>query len=254
MLDGIENLIIISVQQRVNKSLSKIENRKTHSLFIRQSGAMLYDFKGEKIVVNEGELMFIPKGSSYDAYLQSENGKYTAIHFEADFPTPQKPRRYSLDGFYEAEYITQNIYDMWSFGTQAERYRALSLFYSLLSYLASEDEQEIGERKYSPITPALDYLKKHIYDSNLKVEELHTIAGISSTYFRQLFISKYGTTPRRFILKKRLSHAKSILAAGDFGTISEVALSVGFNDPLYFSKAYKKAYGISPTEMLREGY
>jgi AraC-like DNA-binding protein len=54
-------------------------------------------------------------------------------------------------------------------------------------------------------------------------------------------------TPQEYILSKRLFHARSIIAGGDFDTVAEVAFSVGFTDPLYFSKAYKKAYGISPS-------
>lgn len=53
--------------------------------------------------------------------------------------------------------------------------------------------------------------------------------------------------PQDYITAKRLFHAKSILDSGDFDSIREIALSVGYSDPLYFSKVFKKRYGVSPS-------
>lgn len=248
MFDNIENLKIISIAQKANKPYVKIVSRKTHSFFIRLSGSMLYDFGDRKIISNTGELVFVPKGSSYEAWMLSENTGYTAIHFDGNFKSPPEPISCSLDKFYDAEYMSSNISDMWNFGNSAEQYKCISLFYGLLSYLAIEEGAKTDKHAYTVITPALDYLKKHIYDPSLKVDKLPRLCGISGTYFRQLFESIYATTPHRYILAKRLSHAKSIIAGGDYDTIAEVALLVGFNDPLYFSKVYKKAYGVSPSD------
>ena len=142
---------------------------------------------------------------------------------------------------------------MYKFVTQADRYRCLSLLYSLLSHLSSEENAHYDEEKFSIIAPAVAYLKKHVYDSSLKVDTLYHLCGISGTYFRKIFALRFGKTPQQYILSTRLSHAKSIIASGDFDTITEVALSVGFRDPLYFSKAYKKEYGVSPSEACRAG-
>lgn len=88
-----------------------------------------------------------------------------------------------------------------------------------------------------------------MYDCSLNIHKLHNLCDISDTYFRQIFVSKFGTTPQKYITSRRLSHAKSIIDSGDFHTISEVAASVGFSDPLYFSKVFKKMYGVSPSDL-----
>ena len=54
--------------------------------------------------------------------------------------------------------------------------------------------------------------------------------------------------PKEYVLRERITHAKSILESGDYDSISEIALSVGYNDALYFSKAFKKFYGFSPSK------
>jgi AraC-like DNA-binding protein len=124
----------------------------------------------------------------------------------------------------------------------------MSLFYSLLAYLVGQEKEERGNRHGDVIAPAVEYLKKHIYDPTLKIEKLHRLCGVSDTYFRKLFILKYGISPKNYVASKRLDHAKAMITSGDYNSVGEVALAVGFNDPLYFSKAFKRKYGISPTE------
>ena len=50
-------------------------------------------------------------------------------------------------------------------------------------------------------------------------------------------------------MEKRVAHAKSIIDSGDFVSVKELALTVGYKDPLYFGKVFKMHYGISPTDM-----
>lgn len=252
MFDNIENLKIISILHRANKPAGKVEKRKTHSLFIRTQSGVSYDFHGRKMVANEGQLMFVPKGSTYSYKAHSENATYTGIHFEADFSQEPEPRCYDLDGFFEADYMASHLADMWNFGTQAEKYQCLGLFYSLLAYLSSVEHAHAFEAKYGIIEPAVAYLKEHMYDSALKIDKLHRLCGISSTYFRQIFAQRFGTTPKNYIIAKRVGHAKAIISSGDFNSIAEVAAAVGFSDPLYFSKVFRKRYGASPSGVNKE--
>ena len=212
---------------------------------------MFYDFSGRKIIAKEGQLMFVPKGSTYSHKILTETASYTGIHFEADFFQEPKPACYDLDGFFEADYMASHLADMWNLGTQAEKYRCISLVYELLAYLSSVEHANAKE-KFEIIEPALAYLKEHIYDTELKIDKLHRLCGISGTYFRQIFAQRFGTTPKNYIIAKRVSHAKAIISSGDFHTIGEVAEAVGFSDPLYFSKVFRKRYGASPSGVNRE--
>lgn len=250
MFENIENLKIVSTLHRANKPYVKIENRKTNSFFLRVKGEVFYDFYDEKILAKENDVVFVPKHSSYTAKALCEDSVYTSIHFDADFIKTPKPACFSLEDFYEANYIKNCFSDMWNFGTPTEKYRCFSVFYSLLSYLSNvESTSPFEKNKFEVISPAIEYLRLHIYDSDLKIDKLHRLCGVSNTYFRRIFVSRFGVTPQNYILSKRISHAKTIIRNGDFNTISEVALSVGFNDALYFSRAFKKICGVSPSEI-----
>lgn len=250
MFDNIENLKIISSLHKTSKPYSKIERRKTNTLIIRVDGSAVYNFYNKTLTVNQGEMIFLPKGTSYEYKVISPTpSSYTSVNFEGDFVNPV-PAVYSLENFYEAEYMSSHFTDLWNLGTQAEKYTCISMFYSLLSYISNiENSRGPEKKKFEIIEPAVKYLKGHIYDCTLKIDKLHRLCGISDTYFRQIFSSKFGSTPRKYVMSKRLFRAKSIIESGDFNTIGEVAQSVGFADPLYFSKVFKKMYGSAPSDV-----
>ena len=249
MFENIENLKIISSLNRINRPDFKVENRATHSFFFRVRGSIRYDFGDLQFLVHEGQIMFVPKGSTYRGTTLSPNTQYVSINFDADFSVPPQPFCCGMEDFYQAEYIRSRFSDMWNLGSATERYRCIALVYDLLAYLSNLESTTYAEKhKFPIIEPATVYLRDHIYDTDLRTDHLHRLCGISNTYFRQIFASRYGTTPQNYITSKRLSHARAILGSGDFHTIAEVALSVGFRDPLYFSKVFKKTYGFSPSD------
>jgi len=55
-----------------------------------------------------------------------------------------------------------------------------------------------------------------------------------------------GTTPQRFAERLRLDHARHLLERTNL-SVSEVAAEVGFDDPFYFSRRFKRAFGKAPS-------
>lgn len=253
MFDNMENLKILTSIHKQHKPYGEVKNRRTHSFFFSMRGCVCREFAGERMVAKEGELFFAPRGSTYNTTVLTEDAVYTAIHFEADFAEEPKPAVYTLENFPEAEIMANNFSDMWNLGSQADRYTCLSLLYSLLSYLSAvEHARSSASSQKLLIKPAVDHLKRHIYDSTLTVDRLHRLCGISDTYFRKIFRAQFGLTPQEYILSKRLSHAHAIIRSGDFNTIGEVAAAIGFHDSLYFSKVFKKTYGVSPSDINKD--
>ena len=198
--------------------------------------------------VNEGEMIFVPKGSSYSFVtpLQEEN-IYTSINFSAenvDLPI----KVYSLLDFHNGKYITESFTEIWNFGDESDRLKCYSLLYELLAYVIKTEHIGDDEKRRSHIIePAMEYLKKNMYSPDLKIEKLSAICGVSDTYFRRLFSARFNMTPSEYVTASRLSYAKTVLDSGDYDSIREVAYLVGYNDPLYFGKAFKKFYGYPPS-------
>ena len=250
MFDYMENLKIISSFHKESKTFGKIESRKNHGFIFKIKGYADYFFEDKSLRVNEGEMIFLPKGSSYEYRTYTREGNlYTSINFEADFDN-REVRVYSLDDFYAANYITQSFSELWRFGDLSDKYKCISIFYDLMSYISRiEHLCSLDKRKHSLIDPAVEYLKKHIYNSAFKINKLHRLCGISDTYFRKIFMERFNMTPQEYVVAERMSYAKSIIESGDYETIKEVSELVGYNDQLHFSKTFKKYYGYSPSNI-----
>ena len=253
MFESMENLKITSTMKGLSKSPTAIVKRKTHAFFFRTNGMGMYTIDGKNYTTKKNEVFFLPEGCSYEFIKKGdEECRYLSINFHADIKNP-KPAVYSLENFSETEYLCTHFCDLWKFGSQSDKYKCLSLFYNLIAFISNTENTNYSQkRKFEIISPAVNYLKAHIFDFTLKADSLHLMCGISDTYFRKIFISKFGVSPQKYITSKRISQAKSIIENYDYTTISEVASLVGYSDPLYFSRAFKKKYGIAPTEVNKD--
>lgn len=248
-----DDIKIISSFKKMTKPYGKIESRATHGFIFRVKGSVEYFFNQKSVIVKEGEFVFLPQGSSYEYVSDKDpSNTYTSINFQGSV-LETSIRKYDSKTFYGSDYICKSFTENWNFGTTADKYKCLSVIYDLMSHIYSNERMKDTERmKCDLIDPATEYLKSHLYDSNLKVEKLHRICGISDTYFRRIFTSVFHMTPQNYILTKRMAYAKSIIENGDYDTIKEVAEAVGYTDPLYFSKAFKKLYGVSPSNVNKD--
>ena len=254
MFEYIENLKLRSVSRGTARRHLRVDNKRYHSFVYRTAGAGLYITEHHSYLVQEGDMVFLPAGSSYDFKTISETEcTYSSVAFEASMEN-SGIKVFSLENFPEGRDIFTHMPELWKLGTPSEIYRCHALFYTLLSHFsATEHTDYAAGQKFSLIAPAVDYLRKHIFDSDLKAEHLHLLCGISDTYFRKIFQARFSTTPQKYIISKRLSFAKAAIDNGDFDSVSDVAASVGYTDPLYFSRAFKKKYGTSPANMNKEG-
>lgn len=250
MFEGVKNLEITSVITKVSSRIGKIDERRVHTFNIRLSGAMEYDFGDKKILVKEGEMIFLPKGSTYiNRVVSEEDSACTIINMQGDFGEVL-PIRYSLQNFQHIDSFSSNFTDLWNFGNASEKYICISQIYDLLSYICNYESLKYPDKKkFKIIEPAVEYLKKHIYDTNLKIDKLYQLCGISHTYLSKIFLLEFGMSPKEYVIKRRMNHAKVIIDSGEMDSVRQLALSVGYTDPLYFSKVFKSHYGMSPTVM-----
>ena len=85
------------------------------------------------------------------------------------------------------------------------------------------------------------------FDKGLTIEDYAYLTGRSSSTFRREFKTKFGTTPRRWIIQKRMEKAKSLLQKKQL-EVSQVALEVGYENVSHFISAFKKTYGHTPKQ------
>ena len=120
-----------------------------------------------------------------------------------------------------------------------------------LKGIATSLTNALGVDSPKSAEPALDIMNTNYNRNDLSVEKLSGLCGISVAYFRRLFTEKYGTSPKEYIINRRIEYAKKLLESKQFH-VSEVAEMCGYSEPCHFSREFKKHVKISPAEFKGE--
>ena len=93
-------------------------------------------------------------------------------------------------------------------------------------------------------------INSHIGDENLSVETLTDELGIGRSKLFEKMKQLCDMTPRDYILRHRMEYACKLLKDGNL-SIAEIAYKTGFGHPPYFTRVFKKHYGVTPTEYIK---
>jgi AraC-like DNA-binding protein len=85
------------------------------------------------------------------------------------------------------------------------------------------------------------------YDLPLDLEQISSQASFSRYHFLRLFRTAFDQTPHQYLIQRRMSRAKMLLAAGDL-SITEICFAVGFQSLGSFSALFHRCAGYPPTE------
>ncbi len=91
------------------------------------------------------------------------------------------------------------------------------------------------------------FLEENIGNTEIKVDDLANAVHLGRTVFYEKMRSIVGMSPIDFLRHIRLQRAEELVAKST-DTFSQIAYSVGFTDPKYFGKCFKKETGMTPSE------
>ncbi len=105
-----------------------------------------------------------------------------------------------------------------------------------------ENQPSMGDQFLAIINQIIE---DNIDNENFSVEDLAQKAGLSRSMLHRKLKKLTGKSASNHITELRLTHAKNFLE-NDVATVSEIAFRVGFSDPSYFNKVFKKHFNVSP--------
>ena len=91
------------------------------------------------------------------------------------------------------------------------------------------------------------FIEEHISDEELKIDDMAEAIGLGRTVFYEKIRHLVGVSPSDFLRQVRMQRAQQLIARSKM-TVSEIAYSIGFTDPKYFTKCFKKVTGMTPSE------
>lgn len=96
----------------------------------------------------------------------------------------------------------------------------------------------------SPLERAMRYLEDRV-EGSISVAELAGLVGVSASHLSALFHRATGGGPAAFHTSMRMARARMLLDTTP-ASVAEIAAAVGYTDPLYFSRHFRRLHGLSP--------
>ncbi len=96
-------------------------------------------------------------------------------------------------------------------------------------------------------------MKTHYNQPRISLDEIAEQANLSKFYFIKKFNEYMNTSPIEYLTKLRIERAFILLRDTDI-TVKEIACQVGYSDPNYFNKVFRKIVGTSPGRFRQSNY
>lgn len=254
MKDILSNLIIRRVYS-VTTMYTETNTKNTRShrpgwgMILKYEGETVYDQGKKQYLSDINNIVILPKSSSYE-WCCKKAGHYSVIEFACDaecdtlFSIPVKNGEKILKIFKMLEHKRLS-------GDPLCEMECIRDVYSIILTLFSHSEKAyVPHSQVEKLAPAMDYISSH-YAAKIKNDDLAKLTGLSTVYFRKLFTEVYGISPIRYINEIRMKKAREMLRS-DYGSITDIAVSLGYQSIYDFSRDFKKHTGVSPSKYNRE--
>lgn len=238
------------------------EGSPEHVLILCVEGEGWYEVEGDRGTLNSGEALVIPKGTPHVYGASADAPWYIHwVHFigtVGDYYVQQCQRdHFTLSVSDDTVEQLVNLFctcrDAFiaNFVLQRMIYASQALHH-LLGTLV------FNNRAFSPlmrsshfrgIDDTLNYLHENLH-ARLSLDEMANHAGLSKSHFVRLFKEQTQYSPMDYFIHLKMQHACMLLSLS-FMTIREISDTLGYDDPYYFSRVFKKTIGESPA-MYRE--
>jgi AraC-like DNA-binding protein len=109
------------------------------------------------------------------------------------------------------------------------------------------DRNEVLARAaHYQVREALAYIDAHLADADLSVELISRTLDVNASYLAHLFAVQTGIRMSQYIATQRMDQARHLLLTTDH-PIKQVAFDVGYANPDWFSQAFRKRFGVTPS-------
>jgi AraC-like DNA-binding protein len=144
---------------------------------------------------------------------------------------------------FSLQLLQLNIYNMLALREAVQKRHNQNLFLGPRNFIDNSQDEKFLNRLVGVIDQNLD-------NSELSLADLTLDLGMSKSVLYKKFSALTDLSLTDFIKNQRLKQAATLLKQDKF-SISDIAMKVGFNDVKYFSKEFKKMYGVTPSHYIK---
>ena len=234
------------------------KGRLDYQLLYIVSGKGHFYFHGEDRVVYAGRMVLIqPRQEQRYEYFGEDKPEVYWVHFTgSDVKNILRSYNIPMDDpiFYSGASSTYSylfkemINELQNCKTGYEDLLAMYLrqIFLLVQRTRQEDRPPVSTYIQEEMEFARRYFNEH-YNEPISIQEYAESRNMSVCYFQRNFKQIVKHTPMQYLLTIRVNNAASLLETTDY-SMAEIAAIVGYEDPLYFSRLFRKIKGVSPRD------
>ncbi len=248
---------IYYVYETKQQFFTTMKQSLVYTMAIVKSGRGILHTANKNIDLKVGDIFFI-FASSYYAIESLEDFRYIYISFIGTRTNAImdalkiSPQNCLFEGFeslvplWESGFDTKNDYsDIMSEGI-------LLYTFSVLGNTLYEEESEKAAPK-SVVRTVKKYIDDNFSNTDLSTETISRELSYNKKYLSATFKKSFGIGISEYMMVIRIQHACALMDQG-FKHIKEIAALCGYNDPMYFSKVFRKRMQVTPTEYISGVY
>ena len=211
------------------------------------SGNGVMKFDGMSFPYKEGDILSIPPGVPHS---NSSVDGFTNIH--ANILNPSLPVKQPAVFHDDGNHLILNAFRGAFLQFSADLGRQSHLLAAYGNLIVCHLCALLETPSYSMAVEEISNTILHNYpDCDFALDQYMRGMPFSYDYLRKLFKKEVGVTPHRYMNDLRLQMSAQYLSQANDLNVSEVSRLCGFREPLYFSRMFKKKYGMSPTAYSR---
>jgi len=213
---------------------------------------------GKEVIVPAGSMvLFQPKQVQDYFYFGKDKTQVWFVHFTGR-EVRNILRHYEIptDGYILHTGISREYEDLFR-RMRDELVRCSWGYEEMLTYLfrellmtmhrrMTENAPRVSGFIQDEIDRARAFFDEH-YNEEISIEQYAVSRNMSTSWFNRSFRSAVGTSPMQYILDVRIRNAQTLLETTDY-SVTSIAALVGYENPMYFSRLFRKAKGLSPSK------
>jgi len=229
-------------------------------IYYMKEGSCTYHIDNYTFKVLQGDVILIPGNTSHrTAYGGAVHSRLLVNCSYEYIPEPVLERLAGVGYLYRNHKVISQLEELFakieheyshadSLSTEVLKCFTAELMFVILRH---ENEHEATKEGSNLIATVQEYIQNN-YMNEVKLSVLAEMLSVSQEHLSRVFKQEAGIGFKEYLVRFRLHKAEDMLKHETGRAVSEVAYACGFNDGNYFSYKFKKAYGISPTEVRRK--
>ncbi len=232
--------------------------RIDYQLLYVAAGKAHFFFDGEeKIVTADHMVIYRPKEPQRYTYYGIDQTEVYWVHFTGN-NVKNILRKYGISDDTRVIYsgtsleytriFKQMIYELQQCQEDYEELLAMLLHQIFISLHRQMTKEHKIRNEYleNEMELATQYFNDN-YNTAISIEDYASSRGMSISWFIRSFKQYTNVTPMQYIVSLRITNAQILLETTKYN-VKEIGYIVGYDNPLYFSRIFKKQKGISPSE------